>query len=309
MTASAFRLWLALSLAPLLASGAAAATADPSAPGPFTVGVTTLTLVASRLGRTFVTEVWYPATSAGRDTPRRAGRFPLVIMVHGACGSRLNYQYLTTDLAAHGFTVAAPDIPGFTQSTCDAGHADPGEVADAPEDMAFISSTFRSPDGPAAAFAPDVRRSRTGLVGHSLGGYDVVLAAASNPAYAAVVTLAPAVGAVNGATLAAAHGRRAVLVMGGSADTLISFQNLTLPFFEALASPAFLVRIAGGTHDGFTDSDSHLTPAQLARQEFLAERYAVAFFERYLAGRRPDGRFLTPADASAQGTDVTLTTK
>jgi hypothetical protein len=61
------------------------------------------------------------------------------------------------------------------------------------------------------------------------------------------------------------------------------------------------VKIAGGTHSGFTDVDRSLTADALARQEGLARRYATAFLERYLVGQRRFARFLGPADASKQG--------
>jgi len=311
MVPAAVRAALALLLVTSIAAGVAAAgVADPSLPGRFPVGVATLVLPAPTLGRTFVAEVWYPAAHAGRDAPLRRGRFPLVVVVHGNCGFRTNYEYLTAALAAHGFTVAAPDMPGFVKAACDAGHDDAGEVAAAPAEIGFLSSTFRRTDGPAAAFAPAVRRAKTGLVGHSLGGLAVVLAAVASPSYPAVVALAPAAGAPNGAALAAAPGpRRAVLAIGGSADATVPFDALTVPFFAALARPAFLVRIAGGTHSGFTDVDDRLAPAALARQQLLVRRYAVAFLERWLAGRRRFARFLTPGDAAGQGADVTLARK
>src|SRR5437899_1410879 len=94
-----------------LATSAVAARA-PDAAGRFAVGSTTVTVVdASRAGRTLVTEVWCPAEAAGRDTQLRRGRFPLVLLAHGFCGSRTNYEYLSSHLASWGFLVAAP---GFT---------------------------------------------------------------------------------------------------------------------------------------------------------------------------------------------------
>src|SRR5262249_7511537 len=77
-------------------------------------------------------------------------------------------------------------------------------------------------------------------------------------------------------------------------------------FFGGLVAPAFLVTIAGGTHSGLTDMDASLTPEQLACEQMLARRYVVAFIERYLAHERGFARFLVPADAAAEGTDVAL---
>src|SRR5262245_5613173 len=108
------RLLLAITLV-MLPAAVPATPLDPSADGPFDVGVTTLTLVDATRGRTLVTEVWYPARTVGRDAVPRRGRYPLVLTAHGYCGFRTNYEYLTIALAARGFVVAAPDFPEFTK--------------------------------------------------------------------------------------------------------------------------------------------------------------------------------------------------
>jgi predicted dienelactone hydrolase len=297
-----------LVLVALLVGSAAAALTDPSAMGPFPVGVTTLTLVDASRGRTLVTEVWYPAGAAGRDAPLRRGRYPLVLVAHGHCGFRTNYEYVTLALASRGFLVAAPDFPGFNKPECDAHGASGDLFSEPPRDLSFLRTVFRDRSGPAGAFARMARGRRAGLVGHSLGGSAVVNASIADPDFTAVVGLAPFIAGAAGAAqkLSEVRPRRAVLVVAGTADATIPPGSIEA-FFEGLVPPAFFVKILGGTHSGFTDMDSHLTPEQLARQEDLTRRYATAFLERYLARDRRFRRFLTAADAAAQGTDVELT--
>src|SRR5690349_20587275 len=86
-------------------SVAGAAAVDPAKPGKFPVGVTTIQSFDTARNRILTSELWYPAKTAGRDATIRKGTFPLVMMAHGNCGSRLNYQYLTTHLASWGFIV------------------------------------------------------------------------------------------------------------------------------------------------------------------------------------------------------------
>ena len=137
---------------------------DPSTDGPFTVGVTTLTFTDPARGRTLVTEVWYPAQAAGRDAPARRGRYPRVLVAHGYCGFRTNYEYLSVPLASWGFLVAAPDFPGINRADCDAG-VPPGDViGDPPRDLAFLRGAFHERSGPGRALAPLVRGRRAGLV-------------------------------------------------------------------------------------------------------------------------------------------------
>lgn len=292
-----------------LASTAGAADLDPSAAGPFAVGVTTLTFVDTSRGRTLVTEVWYPAEAPGRDEPIRRGRYPLVLMAHGNCGFRTNYEYLTVALAARGFLVAAPDFPGFNKIDCD-NHVAPGDIfGEPPRDLSFLRAALHDRSGPARALAGSVGGRRAGLAGHSLGGLAVVNASLSDRDLRAVVALAPLAGTGQGEAFVGLRPRRAVLLVGGTADTTLPFDLTTAPFFAALPAPAFLVTVVAGTHSGFTDVDSRLTPEQLARQEALTRRYAVAFLERWVGRHRRQARFLTAADAAAQGTDVSLSAR
>jgi len=275
----------------------------PSADGPFPVGVTTVTLVDATRQRSLVTEVWYPARTAGRDGTPRRGRYPLVLVAHGFCGFRTNYEYVTIPLAARGFVVAAPDFPEFTQAVCNAGT--PSSDTSAPAaDLSFLRVVLHDRHGQAATLARAIRGRRTGLLGHSLGGKAELQAALADPDLRTVVALAPVPAAGMGGALAALDPPPAVLVVVGTADILLQLDET---FFAALVPPAFLVTITGGTHSGLTDMDSGLTPEALAREEGLARRYAVAMLERYLARDRRFARFLTPADAAAEGADVVLT--
>jgi predicted dienelactone hydrolase len=304
------RLVAVLALA-ALALPARAAAVDPSADGRFPVGVTTLTFRDAARGRTLVTEVWYPAQAAGRDTAARRGTYPLVLVAHGHCGFRTNYEYLSMPLASWGFLVAAPDFPGINQADCDAGVPEPLSdlFTEPPRDLEFLRGAFHDRSGPARAVAPLVRGRRAGLVGHSLGGYAVVHASLADPNLTAVVALAPLAGSVDGQAFEGLRPGRAVLVAGGTADTTLPFDTFAAAFFTPLPAPAFLLEIVGGTHSGFTDMDSHLPAEQLARQQALTRRYATAFLRRYLADDRRFAQFLAPADAAREGPDVVLTAR
>jgi predicted dienelactone hydrolase len=299
---------LLLGLTVLVSASAHAARLDPSGNGRFAVGVTTLTLVDASRSRTLVTEVWYPAISAGRGTILAAGHFPLVIVAHGNCGFRTNYEYLTIPLASWGFLVAAPDFPGFTKADCDA-HLPAGDVVNDPlRDYSFLAAAFHDPASGASAFVRHMRGRRTGLVAHSLATLSAPKAVIDDRNFPAVVLLAP-VNAFTAADFAGLRARRAFMAMGGTADTTLPYATQTVPLFAAFRPPAFLVEIVGGTHSGFTDMDGHLAPEALARQQALVRRYAVAHLRRYLAGDGRFARFLSARDAAAQGPDVELTAR
>jgi dienelactone hydrolase len=277
----------------VLAAVAAAAVAapDPANTGKLKVGETTVTAVdRSRGDRTLPTEIWYPARAAGRDAEPLPRAYPLVLMAHGFTGSRLNYEYLTAQLASWGFVVAAPVFVGLTHDTC---------CSESPDvlapDLSFVCRTLHDTSGPLSKYAQHVRGIATGLVGHSLGGFGVAEAAKIDASFTAVVALAPAELAAD-PSLDGLRQRPAWMVMGGTADTTVDFTQFTTPFFEGLPVPSFLVRITDGTHSGFTDSDSHLTADALAHQQTITKRYATAFLVRYLAHKAKFAKRLRPFD-------------
>ena len=211
------------------ATVAGAAPADLAKPGKFPVGVATIQSFDTARNRIITSELWYPTKTAGRDATIRKGAFPLVMMAHGICGSRLNYEYLTAHLASQGFIVAAPDFPGVTQADCNPGPAD-GAIEKMPYDLSFVCRDLHNLTGRLADWAKHVRGSPTGMIGHSLGGAAAVAAARIDEFFTNVVTLAPAVGAQNADGLDELT-PRAWMVMGGTADELVSFTDFTQPFW------------------------------------------------------------------------------
>lgn len=284
---------IALAVVFAAASVAAAAPADLAKPGKFAVGVTTIQSIDTVRERILTVELWYPTKTAGRDAVPRKGAFPLVMMAHGYCGSRLNYEYLTTHLASQGFIVAAPDFIGVTRADCDAGTV--GSFEELPYDLSFVCRDLHNLEGRLADWAKHVRGSPTGLVGHSLGGGAVIGAARIDEFFTNVIALAPLAGASTAEGLDELT-PRAWLIMGGTADALVSFTDFTQPFWEAAPIPKFLVKIEGGTHDGFSDEDSSLSPQALAAQQDVVKRAATALLNRYLALKPRFAKKLRTAD-------------
>jgi dienelactone hydrolase len=284
-------------------STAGSASGDPAKAGKFPVGVTTVQSFDGARNRILTSELWYPAKTDGRDTTIRKGQFPLVMMAHGFCGSRLNYEYLTTHLASWGFIVAAPDFNGVTRADCDAGTVT-ASFEDLPYDLSFVCRDLHDINGRLADWASHMRGSATGLVGHSLGGGAVIGAARIDEFFTSIVALAPAARAQDADGLEDLT-PRAWMVIGGTADTLVSFTDWTQPFWEAAPAPKFLVKIAGGTHGGFSDSDSSQSPQALEAQHDVVKRSATALLNRYLALKPRFAKKLRTADDGA----VALTAK
>ena len=269
---------------------------DPTRPGMLAVGVTTVDAVdANRGGRTLPTEIWYPARRAGREAEALPRTYPLVLIAHGLCGSRLYYDYLAPHLASYGFIVAAPDFTGVTRAACDAGPIT-AAIDDLPLDLSLVRRELHDPTGPLGPWARHVRGIRTGLIGNSLGGIAVVEAARMDPAFTAIVGLAPAVTASFALPLAGLVPRPAWMIMGATGDATISFTAWTEPFFDALPAPAFLVRFTGGSHTGFSDENPDTTPDPRQAQHDVTKRYATPFLLKYLAHKHTFSRRLRASD-------------
>lgn len=288
-----------------VAARAGAVPLDPAAPGRFAVGVATVEAVDVVRERFLTTELWYPASTAGRDAPPLERRSPLVVVSHGFCGSRLNHEYLTTHLASHGFLVAAPDLSGYTAAACAAGPIDT-PVDALPQDLSFVGRALHDRTGRLGAWARRVRGVATGIAGHSLGGWAAVQAARIDPLFTTVVGLAPAVQAADADPLAHLTPRRVWMAMGATGDTLVSFTGWTERFFATLPAPAFLVRVAGGSHGGFGDADSRLSANELAVQQAAVTRNATALFLRYVARKPKLARRLKPYDDGTVALTVRL---
>ena len=277
----------------------APAAPDPTRPGKLKVGVTTVDAVdASRGTRTLPTEIWYPARRTGRDAEPLPRRYPLVLIAHGLCGSRLYYDYLAPHLASYGFIVAAPDFPGVTRGACDAGQLTV-RIDDLARDLSFVCRTLHDATGPLGRWAKHVRGVPTGLVGNSLGGLAVVEAVRIDQAFTAIVGLAPAVNADAAPALVGLVPQRAWMMMGATGDDLVSFASLTQPFWQGLSAPAFLVRFTGGSHTGFSDENPDTTPDPRQAQHDVTKRYATPFLLKYLAQKNTFARRLRSSDDGA----------
>lgn len=279
----------------VLALGSSAAAApDPTRAGKLAVAVTTVDAVdGSRGDRTLPVEIWYPARGAGRDVKPLPRRYPLVLIAHGYCGSRLYYDYLAPHLASHGFIVAAPDFTGVTREACDAGNV---RLDDLPLDLSFVARELHDAAGPLGKWARRVKGSATGLVGNSLGGIAVVEAARMDSSFTAIVGLAPAVTADSAPPLVGLTPRRAWMIVGATGDNVVSFAAWTEPFFEGLPPPAFLVRFTGGSHTGFSDENPETTPDPRQAQHDVTNRYATPFLLKYLAHKNKFARNLRSSD-------------
>ena len=77
------------------------------------VGHTQITFIdSSRNNRSVPTEIYYPATVAGNNTPIAPGVFPVISFGHGFVMTWSAYQNFWTDLVPEGYILAFPTTEG-----------------------------------------------------------------------------------------------------------------------------------------------------------------------------------------------------
>lgn len=167
---------LAVSAGTLLA-GNALAPADPGS-----VGITYGTAFAPKRSQTVDFHLWYSGapggravivggngvfygTRAGEDAPHRGGRYPLIVMSHGAGGNAGQFGWIAAALAQAGYVVALPNHPGTTSGNASAEAA--VRIWERPGDLSAVIDEITS--NPAAF--PFVDTSRIATIGFSAGGY------------------------------------------------------------------------------------------------------------------------------------------
>ena len=293
---------------------------DPAQPGPWRVGVRTVTLTDPARNRRFAVDVWYPVdplhvdgsantyeldsligslasidSPARRDATPAAGSWPLVLFSHGYGGIRFQSYFLTEHLASHGIVVASPDHPGntltdFAQLGNDQATAQ--SAIDRPLDVAF---TLDRALAGALVAALSIDPARVAATGHSFGGWTSLEVARRDPRIRAVFPLAP--GFRGGATADfVATLARPLLFVGGSEDDTCEFPaNQEAPYMLA-QSPKFLLEVMGAGHLDFSNLcevpiaqqfiDDGCDPAKIdpAVVQRRTNAVATAFALRYLTG-------------------------
>ncbi|TVQ94905.1 MAG: hypothetical protein EA397_00165 [Deltaproteobacteria bacterium] len=166
---------------------------DPSEPGPYAPGVTTLDVEDPR-GGTLRVEVWYPARvsdslipspypelpltlGAYRDVPVDPDGLPapLLAFSHGLGGIRFQSAHLCEYLASHGYVVVAPDHPGTILISVDWDHMG-DSVARRPGDVRLaVDAVLERAADPTDRLAGAVDDERYVMLGHSFGAVTTLM--------------------------------------------------------------------------------------------------------------------------------------
>jgi predicted dienelactone hydrolase len=268
----------------------------------------------------------YTSTVAYDSPPvASGGPFPLVVYSHGSGGLRYVSAYLTEALAARGFVVIAVDHTGNTAIDDFAGTRLRRKeiVRLRPVDIrAEIDAMAAANDDPTSPFAGAVDASRVGLVGHSAGAAGILQTAADEKGddIRAVVGVGPYVDPVSNDDLASLD--LPVMLVSGTLDTTTPIRTQTEKASKRIpGDPLYRVDLKGAGHQSFSDvcyyqelaaakpetaapiveainsfAKEACTPKHLPSEQAhrLIDRYAIGFFERYVAGEKPAEKWLEP---------------
>jgi dienelactone hydrolase len=215
------------------------------------LGHTTLTFVdATRNNRSIPCEVYYPATSAGDNTPALAPSFlalngyPAIAVGHGFVIGATNYELIAQHLIPFGFVVALVN----TETGFSPNHQEFGL------DLAFVTHALQQESQNSTSILYNiVNQEKEAVIGHSMGGGAAWLAAASDPLIDAIVGLAPA--ETNPSAIAAASSVNCnSLIFSGSEDAVTPPADNHQPIFNGTNGCKTFVTLTGGSHCGYIDA-------------------------------------------------------
>ena len=263
----------------------------PLARGPHPVGVRTETWRDADNDLEYTVEVYYPATEAhaGQDldessqdtfenqwepgnwlrqaavrgAEERPGRFPYVINMHGWAGFRVEFTYISTHLASHGYLVVCPDIPGSTAGDVAAFFADPAIIG-RPETLGPHAAAIRETRRRAVPFLVQAGLDRLavadeaiGFTGPSFGGWTALIAPRLDPRIKATIAQCPAGGNVYHLSAKQElgpidHGVPTLMLVGSRDSMLPLFGQFEI-YHDLTSGARRMVILLGGDHVHFGD--------------------------------------------------------
>lgn len=200
-------------------------------------------------GRQIQTEIYYPSTSNGTNTPVANGTFPIIVFGHGFAMSWDAYENIWEDLVAKGYIMAFPRTEGSLLPA--PSHANFGL------DLALVEIKMQALNSQTSSIFYQKIRNKSALMGHSMGGGATFLGAASSNSTTlkAVVGLAPAEtnpSAINAANLV----NKQTLIFSGSSDGVTPPNTNHLPIYnQSNADCKTFISIINGSHCYFANTN------------------------------------------------------
>ncbi len=210
----------------------------------FSVGYTQINFTdPNRSNRSIPTDIYYPATSNGTNTPIVNGSFPVLVLGHGFLMDVSSYRCFADSLVPYGYILLLPRTEGGIPPN----HQQFGL------DLRFLNEQMKVEGQTPTSFFYQRVASTSAIMGHSMGGGASFLAAASYTGVTTVVNFAAA--ETNPSAIQAAKQVTVpVLMFIGENDGVTPPAQHQLPMFDSCASACKIrATILGGGHCYFAD--------------------------------------------------------
>ena len=213
------------------------------------IGHTAVTFIdSSRNNRTIPAEIYYPALTAGDNTPIATGIFPLITFGHGFVMTWSAYQNFWETLVPEGYIVVFPTTEGGLSPN----HADFGE------DLRFLITKIQG-SGAGTSVPQTSVGITSAIMGHSMGGGSSFLAAENNSVITTMVSFAAA--NTNPSSIVAAQNISVpILLFSGSNDCVTPPpQHQDIMYDSAASAYKTQVYVTAGGHCYFANYNFNCT--------------------------------------------------
>jgi len=247
----------------------------PDHDGPYVNGTITERFRGSTKLYSINLKIYYPATSAGTDTPaeRSGAPYPTLLMMPYAGADETAYDFVAPRLVSWGFVMVC-----VGQNQADSSSGDTDDINDILDQLEGDNATTGH------RLEGMVNAGAVGITGHSRGGAYSVLDGCYVPRLRAVQAMAPALSQIDVAAMAPAFSKP-FQVQVGRLDT--SFWSVSLYAYQSFRAPNAALDLASTGHGGPFYWD-----------------LAISFFYRYLLGLTGYERFLCGEQAIDDAADT-----
>lgn len=208
-----------------------------------------------RGNRAIETEIYYPATVAGDNTPVAAGDYPVIVFGHGFVMAWSAYENLWEEFVPRGYIMVFPRTEGSIFGT---DHQKFGW------DLEYLVTQMQIEGQNSSSPIYNAVDANTALMGHSMGGGAAFLAADSlcvngNSNLKTLIGLAPAESSSNGVSSINSALSITVpsVVLSGAQDGVTPAVDHHIPMYDNLASDCkTFINVLGGAHCYFANSNT-----------------------------------------------------
>jgi dienelactone hydrolase len=253
-------------------------------------------------GRTIGTEVYYPATSAGNNTPAAMGQFPVVVFGHGFAMTWDSYDNIYNRLASLGYIVLLPRTESGIFPT--PNHAEFGADLKLLAAQGMLLNTISTPTALATFNGKVIQKS--GIGGHSMGGGCSFVAAQNNTTVTCLFNLAAAtsntagISSIAGASLVTVP----TLMISGEKDNVADSTVQNSHYTPTSSLIKFHSIIKDVTHCDFGNGTS--TTCTIGQAACSTPSCNATLFNRYMSYVEPYLAYELKSDCSAGNTFMTL---